>query len=67
MYITWFAKHLIFQILANTLFISLHFNLISVINIYYTVSQKKWATIAMDIIVSTLDGFAKFFRCCKDR
>ena len=33
----------------------------------YTVSQKKGATLTMAITLSILDGFAKFFHCCKQR
>jgi len=38
--------------------------------IYYTVSQKKGATLTMAITLSILDGFdgfAKFFHCCKEQ
>jgi len=32
---------------------------------YYTVSQKKVATLTMATTLSDLGGFAKFFHCCK--
>jgi len=32
---------------------------------YYTVSQKKVATLTMATTLSVLGGFAKFFHCCK--
>jgi len=32
---------------------------------YYTVSQKKGATLTMAITLSVLDRFAKLFHCCK--
>jgi len=34
---------------------------------YYTVSQKKGATLTMTITLSLLDRFAKFFHCCKEQ
>jgi len=34
---------------------------------YYTMSQKKGATLTMAITLSVLDGFAKFFHCCKEQ
>ena len=34
---------------------------------YYTVSQKKGATLTMAITLSSLDRFAKFFHCCKQQ
>ena len=34
---------------------------------YYTVSQKKGATLTIAITLSFLDGFAKFFHCCKEQ
>jgi len=34
---------------------------------YYTVSQKKGATLTMAITLSILDRFAKFFHCCKQQ
>ena len=34
---------------------------------YYTVSQKKGATLTMAITLSVLDRFAKFFHCCKEQ
>ena len=34
---------------------------------YYTVSQKKGATLTMAITLSILDRFAKFFHCCKEQ
>jgi len=33
----------------------------------YTVSQKKGGTLTMAITLSILDGFAKFFHCCKEQ
>jgi len=33
----------------------------------YAVSQKKGATQTMAITLSILDGFAKFFHCCKQQ
>jgi len=32
----------------------------------YTVIQKKGATLTMAVTLSILDGFAKFFHCCKE-
>jgi len=34
---------------------------------FYTVSQKKGATLTMAITLSILDRFAKFFHCCKQQ
>jgi len=34
---------------------------------FYTVSQKKGATLTMAVTLSILDGFAKFFHYCKDQ
>ena len=34
---------------------------------YYTVSQKKGATLTMAITLSILGGFAKFFHCYKEQ
>ena len=34
---------------------------------YYTVSQKKGATLTMAVTLSILDRFAKFFHYCKDQ
>jgi len=34
---------------------------------YYTVSQKKGATLTMTLTLSILGGFAKFFHCWKDQ
>ena len=34
---------------------------------YYTVSQKRGATLTMAITLSILGGFAKFFHCWKDQ
>jgi len=34
---------------------------------FYTVSQKKGATLTMAITLSILGGFAKFFHCCKEQ
>ena len=34
---------------------------------YYSVSQKKGATLYMAITLSILDRFAKFFHCCKEQ
>jgi len=33
----------------------------------YTVSQKKGATLTIAITLSFVDGFAKFFHCCKEQ
>jgi len=34
---------------------------------FYTVSQKKGASLTMAITLSILDGFAKFFHFCKEQ
>jgi len=34
---------------------------------YYSVSQKKGATLYMAITLSILDRFVKFFHCCKEQ
>ena len=33
----------------------------------YTVSQKRGATLTIAITLSFLDGFGKFFHCCKEQ
>jgi len=47
------------------------YNVTNLINgiglLIYTVSQKKGATLTMAITLSILDGFVKFFRCCKEQ
>ena len=37
------------------------------VTLFYTVSQKKGATLTMAVTLSILDGFAKCFHCCKEQ